>query len=61
VNYGLFWIVSWAALATLTNVLAAFAGPTVSTMLALPLHLTLTCGFYVSLYFSFRDCFGEPD
>ena len=23
--------------------------------------LALSSAFYVSLYFSFRDCFGEPD
>ena len=31
-----------------------------SMLLALPIQLVLTCTFYISVYFSFVDCFGEP-
>ncbi|WP_374674195.1 BPSS1780 family membrane protein [Ideonella sp.] len=44
----------------LGSVLIALAGPSLAAMLMLPLALMLTAVFYVSLYFSFRDCFGDP-
>ncbi|MEK8031387.1 BPSS1780 family membrane protein [Ideonella sp. DXS29W] len=59
-NYGLFWISGFVAFTLLTNVLSAALGSTLSALLAVPLQLAMTCTFYLSVYFSFRDCFGEP-
>jgi hypothetical protein len=58
-NYGVVWIGCSMALALVTGLLAGLLGSSMATMLLLPLHLMLTCVFYVSLYFSFVDCFGE--
>jgi hypothetical protein len=44
----------------LTSLMAAVFGPAVTGLLVMPVGLVLTAVFYVSLYFSFRDCFGEP-
>lgn len=44
----------------LAGFVLALLGPGVAGLLAIPLGLILPTIFYVSLYFSFRDCFGEP-
>jgi hypothetical protein len=44
----------------LAGFVLAMVGPGVAGLLAIPLGLMLPAIFYVSLYFSFRDCFGEP-
>jgi MFS family permease len=44
----------------LAGFVLALLGPGVAGLLAIPLGLVLPAIFYVSLYFSFRDCFGEP-
>ena len=43
-----------------TGLLVGLLGPSAAGLLVTPLGLVLSAAFYVSLYFSFRDCFGEP-
>lgn len=60
----LVYFFAWAMLGLggmlLGSVLIALAGPSLAVILMMPLALMLTAVFYVSLYFSFRDCFGDP-
>lgn len=59
-NYGLMWVGASVAMFVLGSLLGALAGPAVAALLIAPVNLAVTCMFYISLYFSFRDCFGEP-
>lgn len=59
-NYGLLWVAASVAMLLLGSVLGALLGPTVGALLIVPINLAVTCIFYISLYFSFSDCFGEP-
>lgn len=59
VTYGAVWVSAFLAYGVLTEVMAAAFGPTLTVLIALPVQLALTCTFYISVYFSFRDCFGE--
>ncbi|MFZ5548022.1 MAG: BPSS1780 family membrane protein [Pseudomonadota bacterium] len=59
-NYGLLWVGASVAMFVLGSLLGALAGPAVAALLIAPVNLAVTCMFYISLYFSFRDCFGEP-
>ena len=61
VAYALGWFVAAMVSITAASVLLAVVGPAFGGLLILPIALMLTSAFYVSLYFSFRDCFGEPD
>ncbi|WP_374565809.1 BPSS1780 family membrane protein [Ideonella sp.] len=58
--FGIGWLAVLGLAGTLTSVIAAVLGPAATSLLAMPVGLVLTAVFYVSLYFSFRDCFGEP-
>jgi hypothetical protein len=62
--YGLGWLGAGGLAVTLTGVLAAVTGisgmPSL-LMLTLPMALTLTTAYYVSLFYTFRDSFGLPD
>lgn len=60
VVYGLGWVAVMLASGVVTGVLVGLLGPSVAGLLVTPLGLVLSAAFYVSLYFSFRDCFGEP-
>jgi len=60
ITYGAFWLSAFLGFGVLTEVLASALGPAFSMLLALPIQLALTCTFYISVYFSFVDCFGEP-
>ena len=60
VNYGVAWLGCSAGLVLGASLLAGLVGSGFASLLLLPLQLMLTCVFYVSLYFSFVDCFGEP-
>lgn len=58
--FGIGWLAVLALVGTLTSVMAAVLGSAATSLLVMPVGLVLTAVFYVSLYFSFRDCFGEP-
>jgi hypothetical protein len=58
--YGLAWAAASVAMLLLANVIAAVLGPVFATLLIVPINLAVTCAFYISLYFSYRDCFGAP-
>lgn len=44
----------------LAGVVMGLLGPGLAGLILIPLGLIVPAIFYVSLYFSFRDCFGEP-
>lgn len=56
--YGAFWVSAFLASGLLADVLVAAFGPNFAVLIAVPVQLALTCTFYISVYFSFRDCFG---
>jgi hypothetical protein len=47
-------------LSLLAGLVMGLLGPGLAGLLLIPLGLVVPAIFYVSLYFSFRDCFGEP-
>lgn len=59
------YLLGWFGLLMLAGLFSsALLGDTLGNLgqlLMLSLGLLLTCAFYVSLYFCFRDCFGDPD
>jgi len=59
--YGLGWVAVMLSAGMAASILLALVGPAFTGLLVMPIGLILTSAFYVSLYFSFRDCFGEPD
>jgi hypothetical protein len=59
--YGLAWAAASAGMLLLANVIGAVLGPMFATLLIVPINLAVTCSLYISLYFSYRDCFGEPE
>jgi hypothetical protein len=60
--YGLAWAAASAVLSLTVGLLAGALGARSSIVLIVPaLALTLSTAFYVSLWFSFVDCFGSPD
>jgi hypothetical protein len=60
--YGLAWTGTSALLSLVLGLLAGALGLRASVVLLVPaLALTLSTAFYVSLWFSFVDCFGSPD
>lgn len=59
-NYGLLWVGASVGMYLLGSLLGALLGPAVGALLIVPINLAVTCVFYISLYFSFSDCFGEP-
>lgn len=58
--FGIGWLAVLVLAGMLTSFMAAVLGSAATSLLAMPVGLVLTAVFYVSLYFSFRDCFGEP-
>lgn len=58
--YAAGWIGAMLVAGTLVSMLVAALGPSITGLLVMPLGLVLSAVFYVSLYISFRDCFGEP-
>jgi hypothetical protein len=59
--YGLGWFGAMALVATLLAVVSSLLGVnSASGIILLPMALMLTCAFYVSLFFMFRDSFGAP-
>jgi hypothetical protein len=62
VVYGLAWAGASALLSLVLGLLAGALGLRASVVVLVPaLALTLSTAFYVSLWFSFVDCFGSPD
>jgi hypothetical protein len=59
--YGFGWMAVMVSAGMVASVLLGLIGPAFAGLLVMPIGLILTSTFYVSLYFSFRDCFGEPD
>jgi hypothetical protein len=59
-NYIVVWFGVTMGLLIVANFIALVAGQAVAALLVMPVQLMLTCTFYISLYHSFRDCFGEP-
>lgn len=59
-NYVVVWFGVTMGLLIVANFVALLAGQAVAALLVMPVQLMLTCTFYISLYHSFRDCFGEP-
>ena len=60
--YGLAWAGASVVLSLLIGLLAGALGARSSIVLLVPaLAITLSTAFYVSLWFSFVDCFGSPD
>lgn len=58
--YLLGWAAAMLTAMLLVSFMLALLGASVTGLVAMPLGLVLSSAFYVSLYFSFRDCFGEP-
>lgn len=48
------------AIGLVMQLLGMLLGPAFVSLLLMPLVLMLPAIFYISVYFSFRDCFGEP-
>lgn len=62
VLYTLAWLGAMLAGVALVSVLMLILGlGQLSQLLIMPLALMLTSAYYVSLYFTFADSFGEPD
>jgi hypothetical protein len=59
-TYAMAWVAVMMVSGMLATILVALLGPSVAGLLVMPLGLVLSAVFYVSLFFSFRDCFGEP-
>jgi hypothetical protein len=60
--YGLGWTLVLIVTGLLATLMLMLLGQgALATLLIMPLPLLLTVAFYVSLYASFRDSFGEPD
>jgi hypothetical protein len=59
-TYGLGFMAVLLATSVLVGMALAVLGATLAALLAMMLGLMVPAAFYVSLYFSFRDCFGEP-
>ena len=59
--YGLAWLVLWLALLLLVSVGVGLLGPQRFTLIATPLTLIFSTIFYASLWFTFADCFAEPE
>ncbi len=59
------YLLGWLGLLMLAGLFgSALLGDSLGNLgqlLMLSLGLLMTCAFYVSLYFCFRDCFGDPD
>ncbi|HEV8688890.1 MAG TPA: BPSS1780 family membrane protein [Ideonella sp.] len=60
VAYALGWLAAGLASIMVTSLLVILLGPTLAGLPIMMIGLVLSSAFYVSLYFSFRDCFGEP-
>lgn len=58
--YLLGWVAALLMATLLVSFMLALLGASITGLVAMPLSLVLSTAFYVSLYFSFRDCFGEP-
>lgn len=62
VVYGLAWIGVILGFGIVANLLAALLGsPRIVALAAVPTGLLFSTVFYVSLYFTFTDCFAEGD
>ncbi len=60
--YGLAWAAASMLLSLVIGLAAGALGARSSIVLLVPaLAITLSTAFYVSLWFSFVDCFGSPD
>ena len=59
--FGFGWMAVMVSAGMVASILVGLIGPAFAGLLVMPIGLILTSTFYVSLYFSFRDCFGEPD
>jgi hypothetical protein len=60
--YSLAWMAASVVLSLAIGLIAGALGARSAVVLLVPaLALTLTTAFYVSLWFSFVDCFGSPD
>jgi len=60
--YGLAWTGASMAFSLVVGLVAGALGARSSIVLLVPaLAITLSSAFYVSLWFSFVDCFGSPD
>lgn len=60
--YGLGWTLVLIVTGLLATLMLMLLGQgALATLLIMPLPLLLTVAFYVSLYASFRDSFGEPE
>lgn len=58
--YAMGWVAVMLTAGMLASLLVALLGPSLTGLLVMPLGLVLSAVFYVSLYISFRDCFGSP-
>ena len=58
--YLLGWVAALLMATLLVSFMLALLWASITSLVAMPLSLVLSTAFYVSLYFSFRDCFGEP-
>ncbi|MBE7419011.1 MAG: hypothetical protein HS128_14965 [Ideonella sp.] len=60
--YGFVWIAASVGMSLVIGLLAGLLDARAAVVLLAPaLALTLSTTFYVSLWFSFVDCFGSPD
>lgn len=57
--YGLGWAALLMAAATVMSLLSMLLGTSLVGLLTMPLALVLTGAFYASLFFTFRDSFGQ--
>lgn len=60
--YALTWVAASVVMSLAVGMLAGMLGARAAVVVLVPaLALTLSTAFYVSLWFSFVDCFGSPD
>jgi hypothetical protein len=57
--YGLGWMLAMIGLALVITLLTLVASPTMADIVAFPLGLAILVSYHVSLFFTFRDCFGH--
>lgn len=57
--YGLGWMLAMMALAMVITLVTVILSPTLADIVAFPIGLAIMVSYHVSLFFTFRDCFGH--
>ena len=59
--FALGWLGAMLAAGTLAGIVMGVLGVQLAGLVIMPIALILSAAFYVSLFFGFRDSFGEPE